>query len=153
MVSLIVVVIFMDGISRWSEIVIESMQTINNALRQPNIIPSPISSYWYADVNWMSLTELGNCLVTQNSIKTYHEYSFKNPICCLYRQILPKFWDNMFRVQNIYGFWWFHSKHDWYVSPWYPADYLEEKWWASNGYVKHNVRAIFHIVKEDRLRK
>lgn len=49
----------------------------------------------------MSLTELGNRLVTQNSIKTDHEYSFKNPICCLYRQILPKFWDNMFRVQNI----------------------------------------------------
>lgn len=30
---------------------------------------------------------------------------------------------------------------------------LEENWWTSNGNIKHYVRVILHIVKEDRLGK
>lgn len=129
---IVVVVIFMDGISRWSEIVIESMQTINNAWRQPTIIPSPISSYWYADVSRMAWAELGNCLLTQNSIKTCCECSFKNHICSLYQRILPKLCDNTFTVQTIHGFWWFHSSC---AIPWYPADCF--RWKIMNQYWQH----------------
>lgn len=116
----------LDGTSRWSEIFTESIQAINNALRQPFIIPSPILSYWYADVSWMSLTEPGNCLVTHNSIKTYYKYSSKNIICSLCQHIWPKFWD-MFRSQKMYGFCWFSSRHDWYAIPWDPAEYFRIK--------------------------
>lgn len=93
-----------DGTSRWSEIYIEWMQKINNALRQPFIIPSPVSSYWYADVSWMSLTELGNCSVTHNPIKTYYKYSFKNNVCSLCQQIWPKFWDMSRSQKNAWLF-------------------------------------------------
>lgn len=137
-----------DGISRWSEIFIESMQAINNSLRQPFIIPSPISHYWYAGISWMSLTELANCLVTHNSIKTFYKYSCESNICSLCQQIWPKFWE-VFSSQKMYGFWWFSSRHDWSAIPETLLNILEEKWWTSKGNVKHYIRAILHIVKED----